>query len=111
MEVIAVGGFLRFPRPGITFAVGDPTLHAGPSHPRDKRPPVVIASGASLAERHPPKLGSPNQQGIFEKPARFQILHQSSCWLVGGGGHRRKFLLDIGMVVPVARRPAHAAPD
>src|SRR5262249_37621391 len=36
---------------------------------------------------------------------------QTGDGLVGGLGHRRQFFLDVGVVVPVLRRPTGPAPD
>src|SRR5881397_3430530 len=107
MEIVAVSfARLSFPGPFVAFAVGSAALDARARQPRNGGAAVVIAAGAALAEGHASKLGGPDHQRVLEQAARLEILQQPGDRFVSGTSHRRQFLLDAGMVVPVAGRAA-----
>src|SRR5688572_30645612 len=62
--------------------IAEPRLHSGPRHPHGEGVRVMVASIGSLTSRSPAKLSSPENKRILQEPARFQILEQSSNWLV-----------------------------
>ena len=64
--------------------MGNSGLDSCPGEPIHKGAAVVIAAKIALAEGHPAKLGGPNDQGVLEQPAGFQILYQRGGGLVHG---------------------------
>ena len=74
-------------------------------------PPLWSRPGRPLGERHPAELGAPDDQGVVEQAAGLQVAQQAGDRLIDGAGDRGKLGDDVGVVVPVVRRPARAAPD
>ena len=75
VEVVAVDGVGRgFVGPDVAFAVGGAAFDAATGHPGSERGGVVIAARAPLAARHAAELGGPDDEGVVEHTARFEIL-------------------------------------
>src|SRR5262249_52589720 len=72
MDVVAISrGFRGLVGPLVAFTVGDAAFDAAASQPRGERCRVVVAAFASLAARHPAKLGRPDDDGVIEQAASF----------------------------------------
>lgn len=77
----------------------DPAFDSRTCHPDRKRIDVVIASGA-LAHRRAAEFPAPDDQGVIEHPALFEIFQQRGRWLVGKFGGDRHVFFNITMVIP-----------
>src|SRR4051812_23620069 len=72
--VIAVDRLLhRFIRPIVRCPVRDAAFYPAAREPRSEAKWIVIAPLAALTARHPPKLGSPVHNRVFEKSARLEV--------------------------------------
>ena len=71
----------------------------------------MIAAVGALAEGMAAELGVPQDERVVEQPALLHVLEQGRDWLVRGRSHGRQFGADVGVVVPVLRRPSGPAPD
>src|SRR5439155_22335521 len=60
----------------VAFSMADAALDAGAGQPRDKSAAVMVAAGGALRKRHAPKLGRPDDQGVLEQAAFFQVRKQ-----------------------------------
>src|SRR5947209_3927739 len=82
----------------ITGTEGDPRLDPAAGHPEREGIGVMVAAvGAALDHRRPAELAAPDDEGVVEEPALFEILHQSRGRLVGV----RAVLLEVGDEVAV----------
>ena len=109
MQVVHVDRFVDgFPAEVVGGTVGHATFHTSAGQPHGEAVGVVIAaivslsaheSAAHLDHGRAAELGTANNQGLIEKPARFQILDQSRERLIGiATGFAVK--LDIEVMVP-----------
>ena len=68
-------------------SMADSLADAGAGHPAGKPVGVVVAAlGTFLEKGHSTEFGAPNNQGVFEQSARFEVLDQSSNGLIEDGG-------------------------
>ena len=112
VQVVAVRLALgRPPAPLVARPVGHPALHTRPGEPRHRGAGVVVAAGRPLRERLPAELRAPDHERVRQQPAVVQVLQQRRGRAVHLAGDRGQFLDDVGVVVPVVRRPAGPAPD
>ena len=88
-------------------AVADSGLHACAGHPAGEAIGVMVAAfGAFLEEGHTAKLGAPDDEGVLQEPALFEVPNE------GGGGLVEDLRVDvilrfeITMAVPVQFAPA-----
>ena len=110
-HVMAVCAGFTFPTPTIALAVRAPALGPTTGQPCDERPSIVIAPGLSLTERHPSKLGGPDNKRVLQHTTRLEILDQPGNWFVNLPGHVWQLVVDVGVIIPVVGWPAGTAPN
>ena len=112
VEVVSCRFFVgSLPTPRIAFTIGDARLDARAAHPGGENASVVVAPFAPLRERHAAEFGIPEYQRVIQEPALPKIDEQAGNGFVGCRAHRRQFLLNAGVIVPIVGRAAGAAPD
>ena len=72
----------------IRGAEDQPRLDAAPGHPEGKTarmmvPPEVVLANLALRISGSPEFPAPDDEGVVEQTARFEVLHQRSAGLVG----------------------------
>ena len=67
----------------VSRSVAEWSFDAGPGQPRGKAGRVVVSTAGSLLEsRHATKLGTPDDERVFEQPSLFEILEQRGRRLI-----------------------------
>ena len=66
----------------------------------------MVAALGSLAARHAAEFGGPEDDGVFQHAARFQVVDQGGGRLVHAGCHLRVVARQVFVAVPVAPRKA-----
>jgi hypothetical protein len=75
----------------------DAGLHAGTGHPAGEAVGIVIAAfGAFLEEGHAAELGAPDDEGVVEQAALFQVADQR------GGGLVEDVRMDVVLLLEIA---------
>src|SRR5215207_9923551 len=72
----------------VRCAVGQSALHAGPGQPDTKATRMMIAAivvfrQLALRKNGAAKLATPDDQGVLQQSARFEILEQGGTGLIG----------------------------
>ncbi len=89
----------------VTGTVGNAGLDAATSQPYGKAPTVMIATAAritklALAEDRSAEFGEEQYQGIFQQPARLQILDQRGRGLIDIGTLFGQLLRQCNVLIP-----------
>ena len=103
IEVVNAGGvFFGFGAEVVTGAVAMAFFDAGPGEEAGKGVGVVVAAGAvALEEGHSTEFGSPDDQGVVEHTALFEIGDKGSGGLVHDLSLPGVGVFDVGVAVPV----------
>ena len=94
--------------------VGDAGLNASARHPDGEAsgmmiPAVVLGCELPLTIDSPSEFSAPHYQGVVQKSALFQILHQRGCRLVSSAALGANRLRQISMLIPAAMKKLDAA--
>ncbi len=116
MDVVAgggVGAVLGFVAPLVAFAGGDAALDAAAAEPVGEDVGVVVAAFATLGAGHSTEFGGPEDEGVIEEAALFEIDDEGGDGFGHAPGERAVVALDVFMAVPVAagETVVVAAPD
>src|ERR1051326_9251518 len=71
----------------------------------------MVSTHVALRERHSTKRSGPYEKRILKEPASAEVCDQRSCGKIAGLGHGTEFFGDVGVIVPIVRAAAMAAPD
>src|SRR5215471_6784504 len=114
MDVVTIHRvFGNFVRPLVAGAVADAALDTSAGQPNRKGKRVMVPPLAGLAAGHPSEFGGPENDGVLEQSARFEIFDQSRTWLVHSRRHGAVVAREILVTIPVAAGEAvvGAAPN
>jgi hypothetical protein len=95
------GGFVG---PLITFAEADAAFNAAARQKVCEGERIVIAPLGALAARHSAEFGGPQNDGVIEQAARFQIFNERGGGFVHAGGHLEMISRQVFVAVPIASR-------
>src|ERR1019366_8862145 len=105
MDVDAAFGYVKpiVVRTAVDIAGLDPAA----AHPQREDPAVVIAPvtvgfNGALAVRRAAELTAPNDQGVVQHPALFQVEDETRRRLVGVARQDGQLLREPAMVIPAA---------
>ena len=108
--VAAVEGFVA---EVVAGAVGDAAADAAAAEPVSEAEGVVVAAFAALGAGHAAEFGGPEDEGIVEEPALFEVFDEGGGAVGEATGERAVVAFDVFVGVPVAAWEAVvvAAPD
>ena len=107
VDVIDLGGFaavLGFVAPFIAETVGDTAADAAAAEPVGEDERIVIPALAALRARHAAELRGPENDGVFEHAALFEILDERSDGMGHAGGEWTVIPRDVFMAIPISPR-------
>src|SRR5262249_59152289 len=97
----------------VSLAVAAAALDPAAAQPVSETVGVVVAAVARLTRRHAPEFGGPEDDGVFEQPALFEVLDEGRAAARHPGRERPMVSADVLVRVPVAPRESVvvATPD
>ena len=109
VEVAVVVGVLdRAVADVVGGAMHEAALDAAAGEPRGVALGVVVSAGGVLGPRRAPEFAGPNDQGVIEHPALFEVSDESRNGPVGGAAERLMGL-HVAVGIPSAVAPAGMA--
>lgn len=117
VHIVDLGGVFavqRFVPPWVTFSMGDSAFDSPATEPVGEDIGVVVASfEAVLRGRHSTKLRGPENEGILEETALFEVLDEGGCTARHAHGEGAMVTLDVfmGIPVPSGKTVVVSAPD
>ncbi len=96
-----VGAVLGFVAPVIAFADGDTAFDSAAAQPVGEDVGVMVASFAALGAGHSAELGCPEDDGVFEHAALFQVLDECGGAACEAACEGAVIPFDVLVAVPV----------
>ena len=107
VEIVDVNGFvLNAPTDFVGLTVNLSAFEAAACHEHREAKWMVVAardifaSATIFAERRPTKFGAPNDHGVVEHAAGFEVFDERGDWLIYNVGVVGQLGIDVAVMIP-----------